>query len=63
MQPSALGAVARRSPTSAVRSGEHGDHGDDAGPSDQKQALVPLQLQLLLANAKSSEAAAKLPRP
>lgn len=62
MQPGVIGARIG-SITSEVRAGEGGQHDEDAEAGDQGQVPTPLQLQLLLANEKSSAAAAKLPRP
>ena len=62
MQPGAIGTRVG-STASEVRAGEDGQHDDGVGAGGQKQVPTPLQLQLLLANEKSSEAAVKLPRP
>lgn len=61
MQPAAIG-TRTGSTASEARAGEGGQH-DDCVTSGQGQVPTPLQLQLLLANEKSSEAAAKLPSP
>jgi hypothetical protein len=65
MQPGAIWTGAG-STASEVRAGEHGQQDEDDEDVDagcQGQVPTPPQLQLLLANVKSSEAAAKLPRP
>jgi len=62
MQPGAIGARIG-SATSEVRAGEHGQRDEEVEADCQSQVPTPLQLQLLLANEKSSDAAVKLPRP
>ena len=65
MQPGAIrtraGATAPEA--RAGTDGDDGQQGEGVGANRQGQVPTPPQLQLLLANVKSSEAAAKLPRP
>lgn len=62
MQPGAVGTRIG-SAASGARAGEAGQHDEDVEAGCQEQVPTPSQLQLLLANEKSSDAAVKLPRP
>lgn len=62
MQRGAIGA--RTGAAASEDSGAKDSQSDEAAETScQGQVPTPPQLQLLLANVKSSEAAAKLPRP